>query len=116
MYVSMCTRGATPPSCLPHMMCLTRPSPTYNGSVIHVHNVNATGNEVTCQQRAYTFTCICNVNVMCYPIQVNDVSMVNATHTEAVSVLKNMKEVCSLVVSREVLVVMPDEHTEEDGE
>ena len=39
-------------------------------------------------------------------------SMVNATHTEAVSVLKNMKEVCSLVVSREVLVVMPDEQSE----
>ena len=35
--------------------------------------------------------------------------MDNATHSEAVTVLKNTKEVCSLVVSREVLVVMPDE-------
>lgn len=43
-------------------------------------------------------------------------NMVNATHTEAVSVLKNMKEVCLLVVSREVLVVMPDEPAEEGGE
>ena len=38
--------------------------------------------------------------------------MENATHTEAVTVLKNMKEVCTLVVSREVLVVMPDESGE----
>ena len=45
----------------------------------------------------------------------NDVNMINATHVEAVSVLKNIKEVCLVVVSREVLVVMPDEHTGEDG-
>ena len=32
------------------------------------------------------------------------------------TVLKNMKEKCLLVVSREVLVVMPDEHTEENGQ
>ena len=46
----------------------------------------------------------------------NDVNMVDATHTEAVKVLKNLKERCSLVVSREVLVVMPDEPLEQDGE
>ena len=43
-------------------------------------------------------------------------NMVDATHTEAVTVLKNLKEKCSLVVSREVLVVMPDEPVEQDGE
>ena len=59
----------------------------------------------TCQQ------CV-NVKVMCSPIQVKDVSKVNATHTDSVSVLKNMKEMCSLVQSSEVLVVVPDEHTE----
>ena len=42
-------------------------------------------------------------------------NMVDATHTEAVKVLKNLKERCSLVVSREVLVVMPDEPVEQDG-
>ena len=47
-------------------------------------------------------------------LQVSDVNMVNATHTEAVSVLKNMKEVCRLVASREVLVVMPGD--QEEGE
>ena len=40
-------------------------------------------------------------------------NMVNATHTEAVTVLKNMKDVCNMVVSREVLVVMPDEQPSE---
>ena len=39
-------------------------------------------------------------------------NMVNATHTEAVTVLKNVKEVCKMIVSREVLVVMPDEQPE----
>ena len=43
-------------------------------------------------------------------------NMVDATHTDAVKVLKNLKERCSLVVSREVLVVMPDEPVEQDGE
>jgi protein scribble len=47
-------------------------------------------------------------------LKVNDVNMVDATHTEAVTVLKNLKEKCSLVVSREVLVVMPDEPVEQD--
>ena len=47
----------------------------------------------------------------------NDVNMSTATHTEAVAVLKNVKDVCRLVVSREVLVVMPDEKAEgEEGE
>lgn len=41
--------------------------------------------------------------------------MVNATHVEAVSVLKNIQEMCLVVVSREVLVVMPDEPTGEEG-
>ena len=44
--------------------------------------------------------------------QVNSVNMMNATHTEAVTVLKNVKEVCRMVVSREVLVVMPEEQLE----
>ena len=43
-------------------------------------------------------------------------NMVNATHTEAVTVLKNMKDVCRMVVSREVLVVMPEEQQSEKAE
>ena len=34
---------------------------------------------------------------------------VNATHTEAVAALKSVTDVCKLVVSREVLVVMPED-------
>jgi protein scribble len=45
-------------------------------------------------------------------LKVNSVNMMNATHTEAVTVLKNVKEVCRMVVSREVLVVMPEEQLE----
>lgn len=41
--------------------------------------------------------------------QVNDVDMVNATHAEAVAALKSVVDVCRLVVSREVLVVMPED-------
>ena len=35
--------------------------------------------------------------------------MVNATHAEAVAGLKSVIDVCQLVVSREVLVVMPED-------
>lgn len=49
-----------------------------------------------------------------FAVQVNDVDMGTATHTEAVSVLKNIKDACVLVVSREVLVVTPDDRTEEN--
>jgi protein scribble len=49
-------------------------------------------------------------------LKVNDAGMVNATHTEAVTVLKNMKEVCRMTVSREVLVVMPDEQQGDGGD
>ena len=35
--------------------------------------------------------------------------MVNATHAEAVAALKCVTDVCKLVVSREVLVVMPED-------
>ena len=38
--------------------------------------------------------------------------MTNATHAEAVAALKNVTDICLIVVSREVLVVMPDD----DGE
>lgn len=41
--------------------------------------------------------------------QVNDVEMVNATHAEAVAALKSVIDACRLVVSREVLVVMPED-------
>ena len=41
--------------------------------------------------------------------QVNEVDMVNATHAEAVAALKSVVDVCRLVVSREVLVVMPED-------
>lgn len=44
--------------------------------------------------------------------------MVNATHAEAVAALKSVTDVCRLVVSREVLVVMPEDlqETEQTGE
>lgn len=42
--------------------------------------------------------------------------MVNATHAEAVAALKSVTNVCLLVVSREVLVVLPEGITEEDEE
>ena len=35
--------------------------------------------------------------------------MVNATHAEAVAALKSVIDVCQVVVSREVLVVMPED-------
>jgi hypothetical protein len=41
--------------------------------------------------------------------KVNDVEMVNATHAEAVAALKSVIDVCQLIVSREVLVVMPED-------
>ena len=44
--------------------------------------------------------------------QVNEQDMTNATHAEAVAALKNVTDICLIVVSREVLVVMPDD----DGE
>lgn len=47
-------------------------------------------------------------------VQVNDVNMVNATHAEAVAALKNVSSICQLVVSREVLVVLPGEIAEEE--
>lgn len=49
-------------------------------------------------------------------VQVNDINMVNATHAEAVAALKSVTTHCQLVVSREVLVVLPDEMTKEEGE
>ena len=41
--------------------------------------------------------------------------MTNATHAEAVAALKNVTDVCLIVVSREVLVVMPDDDGESEG-
>ena len=41
--------------------------------------------------------------------------MAEATHAEAVAALKSVTDVCQMTVSREVLVVMPDEE-EEEGE
>ncbi len=45
--------------------------------------------------------------------------MVNATHAEAVAALKSVTTSCQLVVSREVLVVLPEDvaaEGEEEGE
>ena len=42
-------------------------------------------------------------------VQVNGFNMVNATHAEAVAALKSVTTSCQLVVSREVLVVMPED-------
>ena len=42
--------------------------------------------------------------------------MVNATHAEAVAALKSVTTSCQLVVSREVLVVMPEDIPEEGEE
>ena len=41
--------------------------------------------------------------------QVNNKGMVNATHAEAVAALKSVTDRCSMMVSREVLVVLPDD-------
>lgn len=41
--------------------------------------------------------------------QVNDRDMTNSTHHDAVGLLKEITDVCKLVVSREVLVVMPED-------
>ena len=41
--------------------------------------------------------------------QVNDRDMVNSTHAEAVAALKSITDACRMVVSREVLVVMPED-------
>jgi len=41
--------------------------------------------------------------------------MTNATHAEAVAALKNVTDICLMVVSREVLVVMPDDDGESEG-
>ena len=46
----------------------------------------------------------------------NDADMCIATHTEAVTELKNVKDLCTLVVSREVLIVTSEEKIEEEGE
>ena len=59
----------------------------------------------------YMYLSVC---LRLFAVQVNDVDMGTATHTEAVSVLKNIKDACVLVVSREVLVVTPDDRTEEN--
>ena len=40
--------------------------------------------------------------------------MAEATHAEAVAALKSVTDVCQMTVSREVLVVMPDEEEEEE--
>lgn len=40
--------------------------------------------------------------------------MVNATHAEAVAALKSVTDICKLVVSREVLVVMPEDLQDAD--
>ena len=42
--------------------------------------------------------------------------MMNLTHAEAVAGLKSVTSTCHLVVSREVLVVLPNEITEEEEE
>ena len=42
--------------------------------------------------------------------------MANATHAEAVAALKSVTDMCYLVVSREVLVVLPEDIKEEDEE
>ena len=38
--------------------------------------------------------------------------MISATHAEAVAALKSVTDVCKLVVSREVLVVLPEDMQE----
>ena len=40
--------------------------------------------------------------------KVNDIDMVNATHAESVAALRNVIDVCRLIVSREVLVMPED--------
>ena len=50
------------------------------------------------------------------PPQVNGINMVNATHAESVAALKSVTTSCQLVVSREVLVVLPDEAAKEGGD
>lgn len=47
--------------------------------------------------------------------QVNGNDMRNATHAEAVAALKSVSDVCKMVVSREVLVVMPEDMPAEEG-
>ena len=42
--------------------------------------------------------------------------MVNATHAEAVAALKSVTSSCQLVVSREVLVVLPEDVATEEVE
>ena len=48
--------------------------------------------------------------------QVNHISMVNATHAEAVAALKSVTTSCHLIISREVVVVMPTSIPEMDEE
>ncbi len=49
-------------------------------------------------------------------LQVNGFNMVNATHAEAVAALKSVTTSCQLVVSREVLVVLPEDVAAEEEE
>lgn len=42
--------------------------------------------------------------------------MVNATHAEAVAALKSVTDRCSMMVSREVLVVLPEDIPPGSGE
>ena len=42
-------------------------------------------------------------------LKVNDHDMTNSTHHDAVGLLKEITDICNLVVSREVLVVMPED-------
>ena len=74
-------------------------------AVTHTHyNLN-------CFSSAY-----CNFNTHTHThTQVNEQDMTNATHAEAVAALKNVTDVCLIVVSREVLVVMPDDDGESEG-
>ena len=46
----------------------------------------------------------------------NNINMANATHAEAVAALKSITSSCHLVVSREVLVVLPSEDIPEKEE
>ena len=55
--------------------------------------------------RVYRVIYFCVIPVSCD--QVNGQNMSGSTHQEAVSALKTTTESCLLVVSREVLVVMP---------
>ena len=51
-----------------------------------------------------------------YFLQVNNRNMISATHAEAVAALKSVTDKCSMMVSREVLVVLPEDVLPGSGE